>query len=318
MERSCTEVEGSALVPAAAPAAGWRAVGAAVRGTGHVRSNLPCQDAVAYRTLPGDVLLCAVADGAGTAALSDQGAQRAVTEAIACLTGLVEKAPQITPRFLEEALQKTFSAARQAVLRLADPPEAGPTFARVYPPLEDSLAAAASPGDAGEPVLPQARDFACTLTCVAALPGLLAVGQIGDGAVVAADEEGQLFMASQLQRGEYANETHFLTQPDALECAVWQILDRPVRSLAVMSDGLIRLALKMPVQEPHGPFFQPLFQFARTQVDPQAGAAQLSVFLDSPRVNERTDDDKSLILAVWLDESAGPAKPALEAGQGSA
>ena len=145
-----------------------------------------------------------------------------------------------------------------------------------------------------------ARDYACTLTCVIVGAGELVVGQIGDGAVVAVGEEGSLFSASRLQRGEYANETHFITQVDALDQAVIEVLPQAVQGLAVMSDGLIRLALKMPSQEPHTPFFQPLFQFARAAIPEAEAVRQLEAFLQSERVNARTDDDKTLVLAIRL------------------
>ncbi len=61
------------------------------------------------------------------------------------------------------------------------------------------------------------RDFATTLTCLAATPEQLIVGQLGDGAVVARGADGILDTVTTLQRGEYANETYFLTQEQALE-----------------------------------------------------------------------------------------------------
>lgn len=143
-----------------------------------------------------------------------------------------------------------------------------------------------------------AREYAATLTGVIADGRCLVVGQIGDGAVIAEGEDGHLWTASRLQRGEYANETHFLTEDDALDRVVIEVFERPVRALAVMSDGLVRLALKMPAQEPHAPFFQPLFRFASTVEDGEKAASHLAEFLDSERVNARTDDDKSLVLAV--------------------
>ena len=113
--------------------------------------------------------------------------------------------------------------------------------------------------------------------------------------------------ASRLQRGEYANETHFITQVDALDQAVIEVLPQAVQGLAVMSDGLIRLALKMPSQEPHTPFFQPLFQFARAAIPEAEAVRQLEAFLQSERVNARTDDDKTLVLAIRKAATAGAA-----------
>jgi hypothetical protein len=45
---------------------------------------------------------------------------------------------------------------------------------------------------------------------------------------------------------------------------VWRGVPRHV---AVFSDGLPMLALKMPVGSPHAPFFMPLFHFMATMPD---------------------------------------------------
>jgi hypothetical protein len=111
-----------------------------------------------------------------------------------------------------------------------------------------------------------------------------------------------LFLVNLPQRGEYANETYFLTQEDALEHVQVSVHEKAVNSLAVMSDGLTRLALRLPAHEPHPPFFQPLFAFTARAQDEQKAAGHLLEFLASDRVCDRTDDDKSLVLAVRLSE----------------
>jgi hypothetical protein len=55
------------------------------------------------------------------------------------------------------------------------------------------------------------------------------------------------------------------------------------------------LALDMARREPHPPFFQPLFAFAQRA---DASQSELLAFLDSERVCARTEDDKTLVLAV--------------------
>lgn len=260
-------------VPAEIPA--WHVAGAAVQGVSHARLDLPCQDAQGYRLLPGGVLLVALADGAGSARFSQQGADCAVEAALASLAAAFEGASLSDAVGWESRLRAAFRDAREAVVSLAALSEE-------------------------EGVTP--RDYASTLTCVAAAAGRLAVGQVGDGAVVAVDAAGGLFAVTRLQRGEYANETHFISETGALDQMQVDVNDIDLHALAVMSDGLIRLALKMPSQEPHAPFFQPLFRFAAgitaSPDAPQQASAQLAEFLGSERVNARTDDDKSLVLAV--------------------
>jgi serine/threonine protein phosphatase PrpC len=69
------------------------------------------------------------------------------------------------------------------------------------------------------------REFATTLILAVATPELVAVVQIGDGAVVVGDQEGNLLSLTVPQNGEYANETTFLSSPNALAtaqvCVAW-------------------------------------------------------------------------------------------------
>jgi hypothetical protein len=76
---------------------------------------------------------------------------------------------------------------------------------------------------------------------------------------------------------------------------------RPVRALALTSDGLLRLVLKLPGYEPHPQFFRPLLTFVRETADENQAQADLADFLASERVCARTDDDKTLLLAVWTE-----------------
>lgn len=248
----------------------WRVVSAAVVGTSHQRLGLPCQDVVETRQLPGGILAAALADGAGSADFADQGARTAVEAALNTLSEWVELGLPTDEAGWQCLLCSAFEAARLYVQHLAE--EQG-----------NSL-----------------RSYASTLTCVIATGDCLAVGQLGDSAVVGGNSDGVLFLANPAQRGEYANETYFLTQEDAMERVEIRVFDHPVDFLAVMSDGLLRLALKMPAHEPHAPFFQPLETFIRKAQDEEEAADQLAAFLGSERVSARTDDDKSLALAVRI------------------
>jgi hypothetical protein len=246
----------------------WRVCGASVQGTSHQEKGVPCQDAHSYRVLPGGELLIAVADGAGSAERAEAGANEAVAQALAALAaGLAQGAPADEAGW-RQLIASAFQAGRAGLERLAGAEEA---------PL---------------------RAFATTLTCAVATAGWLAVGQIGDGAAVAVDATGELHLVVQPQRGEYANEAYFLTMLDALDYLVVCAEPRPPAGLAVLSDGLLRLALKLPGYEPHPPFFRPLWEFAAEAEDERRAAEQLAAFLASGRVCSRTDDDKTLVLAV--------------------
>jgi hypothetical protein len=257
-------------------AARWRIIAASVPGTLHLQNALPCQDALAFRVLPGGELLAAVSDGAGTAEHSQEGAHLAVEQALAALEALCQcGAPQ------DEAEWQA------AIIGLFD---------KIHQELVDCANAANAP-------LPA---FAATLTCALVKGDWLIVGQIGDGAAIFEDADGVYFLAARPQRDAYANETCFLTQTDAAHCAVVYAARRQAWALALTTDGLLRLALKLPAYEPHSRFFQPLLTFAREAADENLAQAELADFLASERVCMRADDDKTLLLAVRLvsDERA--------------
>src|SRR5207247_3568328 len=77
------------------------------------------------------------------------------------------------------------------------------------------------------------QELATTLILVAATPEMVAVAQVGDGAVVAADADGQIVSLTTPQTGEYVNTTVFLTVPNALEMAQVVVTPQPVTHLAV-------------------------------------------------------------------------------------
>jgi hypothetical protein len=71
--------------------------------------------------------------------------------------------------------------------------------------------------------------------------------------------------------------------------------------VSVFSDGLERLALDLAAKQPFAPFFDSI-------ISPVAGSAligkdidlssKLDSFLGSDGINRRSDDDKTLVLAV--------------------
>jgi hypothetical protein len=141
------------------------------------------------------------------------------------------------------------------------------------------------------------REFASTLLLAVALEGGIAVGQIGDGAVVVQTRQGELLALTTPENGEHVNETLFLTSPNALESLQFRVWHGKATHVALFSDGLQRLALKIPASTPHAPFFTPLFRFLSATQDLDVAQNQLEAFLRSPRVTDRTDDDLTLVLA---------------------
>jgi hypothetical protein len=257
----------------------WRLLGASVAGTSHAKSGLHCQDAHAYREVAG-CALSAVADGAGSAERSGEGAHCASQAALAALADALAGGWPATPDLWQDLFAVAFAAARSQIEQLS--------------------------ASAGLP----ARAFATTLLCAVLSDQGLAVAQLGDGIAAAfspmgnPQSTGDWFLAAEPQRGEYANETYFLSQPDSLQHVVVAVYSEPVRALALMTDGLLRLVLDGNHQ-PHVAFFQPLLTFG-VEVDNDAqGNGLLADFLESERVCARTDDDKTVVLALRLPPGWG-------------
>jgi len=145
----------------------------------------------------------------------------------------------------------------------------------------------------------QMRELATTL-CVAIIsPEGSFFFQIGDGAITVGNNGiyGVVFWP---QSGEYANATNFITSDQFKNHLEFQATTSKISELALFTDGIERLALDFETQTPHVPFFQPLFRAIRSsEIDSNLGA-DLAQFLQSDSVTNRSDDDKTLILATRL------------------
>ena len=139
-----------------------------------------------------------------------------------------------------------------------------------------------------------------------------AFAQIGDGAIVILDgtEYRPVFWP---QSGEYHNFTFFLTDPRFERNVQCEVLSRPVDEVALFSDGLQMLALRYETKTAHQPFFVPIFTALRRTAEHEGLIVPMRQFLDSPGVNDRTDDDKTLVLATRLAASSGDSGPDADA-----
>jgi hypothetical protein len=258
------EVEpSSANAGSEAPQARWEVVAASVRGLSHERRGQPCQDAHFWKVLPSGVLVVAVADGAGSASMAEIGAgtaARAVVEAIAAEAPDADSSE--ADAWWQALIAGVLKTARTAVEAEAASLQACP------------------------------RDLASTLIALVATPSIVVAGQVGDGAAVVCDIDGNLLALTTPQSGEFINETTFLVSRDALDGAQVTIWRGSPRHVAVFSDGLQMLGLRMPCGSPHAPFFAPLFKFLEDMTD-----EELAAFLCSPRLRQRADDDLTLLLA---------------------
>jgi hypothetical protein len=248
----------------------WTVIGSSVVGSSHSQSAAPCQDSCFYHvTNDADgnrYLVALAADGAGSAKYGEIGSE------IACETG---------GRTLLAAVEKSGEAAFSSSLASG-----------VLNAVKDEIEKAAMARN----VL--ARELASTLLGAVVGPSKATYFQIGDGAIVAR-HDGALSPIFWPESGEYANMTYFVTDANAsehLHCITQDATDE----VALFTDGLQRLALVFATETAHEPFFEPMFEVLRASSDEKTDefCSALKRFLGSDAINERTDDDKTLILAT--------------------
>ena len=249
----------------------WRLVYASEVGTSHTHTATPCQDsswAQVDQLADKELLLSVfVSDGAGSAAKGGNGAELAI-EAAAAL--VAKKLKQGEFGLSDELATEIVIAVRERIYAAAD--------------------------TAGL----KAQDYACTfLGLLSTTKGTLVL-QIGDGAVVV-DCGAGLEVAVVPMSGEYANMTHFVTDEDAVTILATKTYPDRALKVAAFTDGIQRIALNMSTNTPHEPFFAPFFNgMAKVSTEQEDQLHGLLVkFLGSAPVNERTDDDKTLVLALW-------------------
>ncbi len=252
---------------AASPA--WRWVAECAVGVLHRDSGLSCQDrAVVDLCHDGEdrctALVAAVADGAGSALEGEQGAQLATTAALRALK--CAAAACGTPAQAMDLVREAFAVARADIIESSQ---------------QQGI---------------EVREFSTTLLVALVTPAFACFGQIGDGAIVFGDADG-LALAFACEQ-EMVNVTDFVTDESALDRLRMHCVERRVERLAMMSDGLMPLFVARRDQSPHGPAFVQLFSTLLESADDAALPEQLRGFLQSEVVNARTDDDKSLVLAV--------------------
>lgn len=249
----------------------WRHIGKSVRGGGHSSQDAPRQDNCLVRVFgdgPEQTLVACVADGAGTAAHSEIGSELACQSFVDCAAERLQCDGTLA-QLDEPTLLEWCDAIRRAIAEHAE--------------------------QHGRPL----RDYATTLCAAIVAPTRAAFLQIGDGAIVVKNRAtmGVVFWP---QSGEYINTTYFITSPEFPEQVQTCFTAGGVSDLALLTDGIERLALRFDQFTAHPPFFQPLFQALRDSDDVEALERGLQQFLQSKPVEQKSDDDKTLVLASWV------------------
>lgn len=244
----------------------WKLIGASEAGTAHIQSGKGCEDACVYKTV-NNVLICCVSDGAGSAAHAAEASKLVTGRMANKLSLLAEGATQIMEAdvyaIVEEIYEELADVARQADT-----------------PLEE---------------------YSCTLLGCVIYPERAIYFQMGDGAIVREAGKDNYVVVWWPDNGEYENTTSFITDSELMTQMRVSVIEEQINEVAIFTDGLQRLVLNMSDKTVHLPFFVPLFT-ALGMADNMAKTTilteKLKQYLQSPAINGRTDDDKTLFLAT--------------------
>ncbi len=251
----------------------WRYVGASVPGSSHLARGVPCQDAHVIGSRPpriAESFWAVVADGAGSARCSQLGAQlacdylgRRISRWLSIHHGSSEP---VDEQVIRGWIKDTRARLAQCAAR------------------------------EGHPL----REYACTLSGIVVGPQQAICFQIGDGAIVVRDGQDQCQVVFWPEHGEYVNTTYFLTDETFDQTLAVQPLCAIPEAVALFTDGLQRLALHLASRSVHVPFFAPMWDRLAQEGPGQAVTLEpgLRRFLSSHAVDQRTDDDRTLVLAT--------------------
>ena len=182
----------------------WKSVCCTVQGRGHAKKNLPCQDKVAHRS-EGGVHVIALADGAGSAALSHHGAECVVNRITAF----------VVDKFFDIIAQEDGRLVTQELLSV-------------------TLQAL---NDKAELLNCELKDLASTLLVVAVGSEKFFLAHLGDG-VIGYLDDGGLKTVSAPNNGEFSNETYFVTSTAAVaHIRIYKGDLQKISAFVLMSDG---------------------------------------------------------------------------------
>ena len=254
-------------------ASGWRGMAASVPGNGHLRRELPCQDASAYIDFGHPALIAL--DGRGSSPLSQEGSAEGVS--LFCSTlAIVEP--------LMRQVLDTHEPSELAVRQLGE---------IIHRALFQAKVNCARRHDGSAEV--GLFDFTASIVVVGCCH--VACFQVGDGVIIVR-EHGKVRIVFKPDKGDAVNMTRFISEKDdgfRMELLSSDDID----GVAVMTDGVEHRVLDLKTMTP-GPLFDALFnEISRGMFS----RADLLLFLTDNSLwargdDIRDDDDRTLGIMI--------------------
>lgn len=213
----------------------WVVVGASVRGNGHIKSDMPCQDNHKYESIGDGWGIAIVSDGAGSAEKSQVGSKVVVERGVFHFKKLIEDEGWMKKNELPtdvEWLLKSYNALKA---------------------IRNDVARVAKNNNV------EIKALSATCLIVIYSPCGLLAAHIGDGRMGYKSESGKWIPLMTPHKGEEANQTIFLVSefwniPNYVMSGVLVpesiVVREPVKAFALMSDGCENTAWKCTTLNP--------------------------------------------------------------------
>lgn len=264
----------------------WKTIVKCAVGVSHQQQNLPCQDYGDYSIFRNKIVIGAVSDGAGSAKYSEIGSKIAVNTAISFLKDYFDRLMENSKLYPEKQRRNI------------------PSVNQAHDVYNDLLKAVLKGiNEEAQRLNCSNQDLACTLLVFFANYNSICAMQIGDGfiAVRPVDEDLQLLFTP--DKGEYINETTFVTSSNAFEEMQVKVLEKSCSFICASTDGLEKVAINFKDWQPFPPFFNPLEEYMKETAETEEDDQYIIDFLNSERLNARTNDDKTLLLALLTESN---------------
>ncbi len=258
----------------------WQLTRASVRGKAHVDTGVPNQDCVEMRASPdGRIVAGVISDGAGTASHAELGSRTTCQVMASWMLGI-----------------------GQAMA--AEPHDDARIEQKVAAGIERVRATMLASGAA-------LRDQHCTFVACVLTDRTGFVCQVGDSIAIstrfeqaAGQERGKIdFFPDrsteifQVDRGDYVNETHFITEPDWRSHLRVRSFETPaIDAMLIMSDGAMEIATTGG--KVFRGFLSNLVALLLTLDDANERDATLDGWLADRRTFPTTGDDKTMLIAI--------------------
>ncbi len=250
----------------------WRYASASVIGSSHLNQDTECQDRLLCRTIEtneDEILIAVIADGAGSTSEGQRGAEVACETFVEQICGFLNSGNAAVKSLNADFGKFWISHFQKQISQIAR--------------------------ESNKDV----REFASTLVGAVVGKTTAIFYQVGDGAAVfsSSGTSDSYRFGIEPEDAEYVNMTNFLTDENAAECLRFVLVEEAVEDLILFSDGIYAVAVNYQKNKPHEPFLMPMIAPLRNGNATNGLNEKLENFLASPKLNEKTDDDKTIILA---------------------